>query len=576
MPAARWILPTPDSDTVAGLASALKLRPVTARVLVGRGFTDPDVARRLLRPSLDALYSPYLMAGMDAAVARLRRAIEQKEKILIYGDYDVDGTTSIVILKKAIELAGGAADFHVPHRLRDGYGMRTEVIERAAETGVKLIVSVDTGIRAGEVVLAARELGIDTIITDHHLPEAELPPAVAVLNPSRPDCRYPEKILCGAGVTFKLVQALLGSLGWPADRLERMLRSFLKLVAVATVADVVPLTGENRVIVKFGLDGLDRVNNLGLRALLEVSGLRKGHAPSAHQVAFQIAPRINAAGRMAHASDVIRLFLTTDLDEAKTLAEQLHALNQERQQTEAEIVARVLEQCELEPVTDSQCALVFAGANWHRGVVGIVASRLVERFCRPVFVLSEEDGELSGSGRSIPAFHLVEALESMPELFSRFGGHKQAAGLALPSERLDDFRTRLNAYAAARLTPSDFVPQLALDTTACFDELDDQAAEELLSLAPFGFGNPAPLLGIPGVQVGAGAAVLKERHLKVELRQNGRRLVMNGWNLGPRQPDLGAGASIDAVVSLEPDHYAERNGWGFWCGVLKDFRMSLK
>ena len=576
MSAARWIIPTPDPDTVAELASALKLRPVTARVLAGRGLTDPDVAWRLLNPSLEALHSPYLLAGMDVAVSRLHQAIKQKEKILIYGDYDVDGTTSIVILKKAIELAGGTAAFHVPHRLREGYGMRTEVIERAAQTGVKLIISVDTGIRAGPVVLAARELGIDTIITDHHLPEEELPPAVAVLNPSRRDCHYPEKILCGAGVTFKLVQALLGSLGWPPEKLERMLKSFLKLVAVATVADVVPLIGENRVIVKYGLQGLDRVNNPGLRALLEVSGLLKGHAPSARQVAFQIAPRINAAGRMAHAEDVIRLFLTSDPAEAKVLAEQLHSLNQERQQTEAEIVARVLEQCANEPVTDEQCALVFAGANWHRGVVGIVASRLVERFCRPVFVLGEEDGELSGSGRSIPAFHLVDALESMPELFSRFGGHKQAAGLTLAGKDLAEFRLRLNAYACARLTPADFVPQLALDTTARFDELDDQAAEELLSLAPFGFGNPAPLLGVYGAQVGVGATLLKERHLKVELRQNGRRLVMNGWNMGARQSELAAGASIDAVVALEQDHYAERNGWGFWCGVLKDFRVSLK
>jgi len=573
-PGARWILPTPDPATVAELASALKLRPVTARVLAGRGFTNPDTARTLLKPSLAALHSPYLLAGMEAAVCRLRRAIEQKEKILIYGDYDVDGTTSIVILKKAIELAGGAADFHVPHRLRDGYGMRTEVIERAAQTGVKLVISVDTGIRATEVALAARELGIDMIITDHHLPDKELPPAVAVLNPCRPDCKYPEKILCGAGVTFKLVQALLGSLGWPPDKLERMLKSFLKLVAVATVADVVPLTGENRVIVKYGLEGLDRVHNPGLRALLEVSGLLKGHAPSAHQVAFQIAPRINAAGRMAHAVDVIRLFLTQDPAEAKTLAEQLHALNQERQQTEAEIVSRVLEQCAQHPVTDAECALVFSGVGWHRGVVGIVASRLVERFCRPVFVLSEEDGELSGSGRSIAAFHLVEALESMPELFSRFGGHKQAAGLTLSGRHLEEFRDRLNTYAAARLTPADFVPQLALDTTACFDELDDQAAGELLSLAPFGFGNPAPLLGICGVQVGSGAALLKERHLKVELRQNGRRLMMNGWNMSARQPELTAGAAIDAVMALEHDHYAERNGWGFWCGVLKDFRTT--
>src|SRR5690349_5895296 len=301
MPAARWLMPDCEPQVIQELASSLRIRPLTARVLAARGFTDPDSARRFLSPSLEHLYDPLLMAGMREALERLRCAIERREKILIYGDYDVDGTTSIVILKKAIELAGGEASFHVPHRLRDGYGMRAEVIQRAAEEGVRLIISVDTGIRASAVVAAADELGIDVIVTDHHLPDAELPPAHAVLNPNRRDCQYPEKNLCGAGVTFKLVHAMLRMLDWPPARLERMLKSFLKLVAVATVADVVPLTGENRVIVKHGLAGLNRVTNPGLRALLEVSGMLDGRAPSARQVAFQIAPRINAAGRMAHA-----------------------------------------------------------------------------------------------------------------------------------------------------------------------------------------------------------------------------------------------------------------------------------
>ena len=572
MPRAEWLIANPDPQAIRELASSLGIQPLTARVLASRGITDADCARTFLSPSIEHLHDPGRLAGMAEAVERLRRAIERREKILIYGDYDVDGATSVVILKKAIELAGGAANFHVPHRLRDGYGMRADVIERAAASGVRLIVSVDTGIRASEVVHGAAERGIDVIVTDHHLPEAELPPALAVVNPNRRDCDYPNKNLCGAGVAFKLVQALLRTLEWPAEKLDRMLKSFLKLVAVATVADVVPLTGENRVIVKYGLQGLNQVRNPGLRALLEVSGLMGRRAPSAHQVAFQIAPRINAAGRMAHAEDVIHLFLTEDRDRARKLAEDLHSLNQERQQTEAEIVKRVLEECAETPVTDDQSALVFVGENWHRGVVGIVASRLVERFCRPVFVLSDEEGEAQGSGRSIAAFHLLEALEAMSDLFTRYGGHRGAAGLSLPSEHAAEFRSRLNAYAAARLTPADFRPQLSIDAIATLNELSERAVEELLRLAPFGFGNPAPLLAVLGAEVGAAPVVVKDRHVRVQLRQNGRSLFPKAWNFADRAEELAAGARIDIAVSLEEDAYAIARGQEAWSAVLRDVR----
>ena len=574
MPAAQWLMPNPDPRVVQDLASSLRIRPLTARVLTSRGLADPDTARRFLSPSLAHLHDPLLLAGMREAVERLRCAIDRREKILIYGDYDVDGATSVVILKKAIEMAGGDAEFHIPHRLRDGYGMRAEVIERAAETGVRLIVSVDTGIRAAQVVRAARERGIDIIVTDHHLPEEELPPALAVINPNRRDCLYPDKNLCGAGVTFKLVHALLGTLDWPPAKLERMLKSFLKLVAVATVADVVPLTGENRVIVKHGLAGLNRVTNIGLRALLEVSGLMDGRAPSAYQVAFQIAPRINAAGRMAHAEDVIRLFLTADPEQARELAAQLHALNQERQETEAEIVRRALEECAQFPVTDAHCALVFAGPNWHRGVVGIVASRLVDRFCRPVFVLSDEEGQAQGSGRSIAAFHLLEALEAMPDLFTRFGGHRQAAGVSLSSARVAEFRERLNAYARARLTPADFRPQLPIDAIVSLTELNDRAADELLDMAPFGFGNPAPMLGVLGARIIADPVTVKERHLRVQMRQDGRSLFLKAWNFAERAAEVAGSSFIDAAFSLEEDAYALSRGWPRWSPVLKDVRRA--
>jgi single-stranded-DNA-specific exonuclease len=573
VPTTNWQLPTPDPEAVNNLTSTLRIQPLTARVLAARGLTDPQSAQRFLSPQLDHLHSPALLTGMKEALDRLRAAIAAHEKILIYGDYDVDGTVSVVILKKAIELAGGQASFHVPHRLKDGYGMRADVIERAAAMGVRLIVSVDTGIRATEVVRGARELGIDVIVTDHHLPEAELPPALAVLNPNRRDCHYPDKNLCGAGVAFKLVHALLATLPWPEEKLARMLKSFLKLVAVATVADVVPLLGENRIIVKYGLQGLHRVHNPGLRALLEVSGMLDGRAPNARQVAFQIAPRINAAGRMDDAQNVIRMFLTEDLETARALAKQLHSLNQERQQTEADIVRLVLEECSQVPVTEDQAALVFSGPNWHRGVVGIVASRLVDRFCRPVFVLSEEDGEAQGSGRSITPFHLLEALESMPDLFSRFGGHRQAAGVSMPSEMVPEFRKRLEAYARQRLTPADFHPRLAIDAVVDLKELTTgPAVAEILNLAPFGFGNPPPVLAILDAQVAATPVVLKEKHLRVQLRQNGRNLLSKAWNLAERASELPAGAHMDAAFCIEEDPYSESRGWGGWAAVLKDVR----
>ena len=341
----KWTIPESDAGGTAGLARALGIAVPAARVLWARGYRSVEQAQRFLEPSIADLNDPALLKDMPAAVARLRRAIEQKERILLYGDYDVDGTSAVVILKKGLELLGAKVSFHVPHRLKDGYGMRSEVVEEAAAAGVSLIVSVDTGIRANEVVKHAAGLGIDVIVTDHHLPETELPPAVAVLNPNRPDCGYPEKNLCGAGVALKLMDALIRDFGWEQGRRERLIDSLLKLVAIATVADVVPLTGENRVIVKRGLAGLDRVRNPGLRALLDVSGFPEGESPSARQVAFQVAPRINAAGRMASAADVIEMFLTEDGEVARTLAAKLHELNSDRRDTEADIARAIFEQC---------------------------------------------------------------------------------------------------------------------------------------------------------------------------------------------------------------------------------------
>ncbi|HEY3837284.1 MAG TPA: single-stranded-DNA-specific exonuclease RecJ [Bryobacteraceae bacterium] len=568
-PRSRWLLPPTDPTLISALSAALGVPRAVAQILCARGFSTTDSARSFLAPSLGNLHDPFLLRDMDRAVERILRAIRDAEPMEIHGDYDVDGTTSTVILKRAIEMAGGTVGFQIPNRFRDGYGMHASKVEAAAASGVKLIISVDTGIRAAAVVERARELGVDVIVTDHHLPEGVLPPALAVLNPNRTDCSYPDKGLCGVGVAFKLVQALLQSLGWPEEKLRRVLASFLKIVAIGTVADVVPLTGENRVIVRFGLTGLRDVRNPGLRALLNVADFRDGQIPSATQIAFRIAPRINAAGRMEDARDVVELFLTGDETKARSLAEKLHLLNADRQQEEATIVEEVLAACEATPVTDGHAALVFCAPSWHRGVLGIVASRLVERFHRPVFVLSEEGGVAQGSGRSISAFHLLAAMDSMPELFIKYGGHHHAAGLTMDAARVAEFRDRFNECAARQLTSDDFCPTVEID--ACLDLIDlhEGTYRDVQRLAPFGNSNPEPLFAVLNAEVAGPPTVWKDKHLKLVLRQERRTLFFKGFGLAHRAEELRTGMRVDVAFNLADDPWS-----GGWSALLRDFREA--
>lgn len=575
--AARWILPQVCAHKVDKLQEELKLHRLAAAVLVRRGFTDAVAARDFLSPSLEALHDPFSMRDMERAAARLWSAIQNREPILICGDYDVDGTCSVVLLKKTIEILGGASEFHIPHRLKEGYGIHQDVINEASRNGIRLIISVDTGIRANAVVQRANAAGIDVIVTDHHLPDAELPAGFAVLNPNRPDCEYPNKYLCGAGVTLKLIQALLKRSGMTQSRQAALLASFLKIAALATVADIVPLTGENRVIVRNGLSGLRNVRNAGLRALLDVAGLASGEAPSAHQIAFRVAPRINAAGRMATARDVIDLFLTADEKQARELAGKLDALNRERQETEAAIIEQILEECE-QRADAGNAALVFAAPGWHLGVLGIVASRLVERFCRPCFVLSDaaesagfEAGCLTGSGRSIPAFHLLEALESMPDLFQKFGGHRQAAGLTLRPGALSEFQQRFADFAATRLKAADLCPEYSVDALAELTELNDTSTAGVLALGPFGFGNSNPIFCAQRVQVAGAPRLLGNgKHLTIPFLQNGRMITCKAWNFGDRVGLFLPGAFLDILFQIEDDAFARSRGEGSWCVSLKD------
>src|SRR2546428_1107095 len=518
----KWIAKSADPGSVQSLADTLRanpalrlndvLAPTLARLLVLRGIVDSESAERFLVPSLSHLHSPYAMTGMKASIARLETAIMGKEDILIYGDYDVDGTTAIVILKTAIELCGGGADFHVPHRLRDGYGMKDDVIERAAAAGVRLIISVDTGIRAFAAAETARRLGVDLIVTDHHLPGHDgVPAALAVLNPNQPGCEYPCKVLCGAGVAFKLAQALMDRRLTQSDQ-SRLLASFMKIVAIATIADAVPLTGENRVFAKLGLEGLRAPVNAGLKALLEVAQLAAARPLNSGEVAFRIAPRLNAAGRMDVARDVIDLFSVKDAARAREIANRLDQLNSERQEEERRIMDAIQLRIEQEPALREAFCAVIDGDGWHRGVIGITATRIVERYGRPTLVISRDGNEAHGSGRSIPAFHLLNALESCANIFSRYGGHAHAVGFALPASRLAELRTHLDQYAHARLTLADFEPILNLDAALPLEQVTPELFQAHRRLEPFGMGNPEPVFSACAVRVMAPPRLIKDKH----------------------------------------------------------------
>jgi single-stranded-DNA-specific exonuclease len=574
----RWQLRHCEPSDIERLTRELGLSPVLARLLAGRGISTAELAQQFLSPSLAQLHSPYLMAGLRAAVNRLRAAIERGETIFIYGDYDVDGTTAIVILKTALELCGGKVDYHVPHRIREGYGMRDEVIEQAAAQGVRLIISVDTGIRAFVAANAALRCGVDLIVTDHHLPQADgVPKALAVVNPNQSGCEYPCKSLCGAGVAFKVAQALLEATGR-----ERLIPSFLKIVAIATIADAVPLIGENRVFAKLGLDGLRNPRNPGLRALLSDCQLDGSRPLSAGDIGFRVAPRLNAAGRMDIAERVIALFTEKDEARAAEMAMRLSELNGDRQLEEQRILDEICRQIDSTSEWKEAYSIVVAGENWHRGVIGICATRVVERYRRPTLVFSCADGEAHGSGRSIPAFHLLDALESCPELFTRYGGHAHAVGCALPLERLPELRARLEAYARKHLVAGDFVPVLEYDGEMQLDDINHRFWETLVKLEPFGSGNPTPVFVTREARLVQPPRIVKERHLKLRViadstRKNGnqqRAQDVVGWRMADRasQEQLILGDKLDLAFTVGYNTHPDFGGIQL---TLADFDRSM-
>ena len=583
-PSAVWV-PKPGGDAadVLTITEHLVCPPAIAEILVRRGIDTPAEVDAFFAPRIEVLLDspaadPMQMLGMAPAVERVMAAVRASEPMLIYGDYDVDGTTATVLLKTTIERIGLELDpprpaqvsYHVPHRIREGYGMQKSVLGAAAATGVRLVISVDTGIRAVAEAAEARTLGLDLIVTDHHLPDdlAELPEALAVINPNQPGCPYPNKNLCGAAVAFKLAQALLGAAAaeaadpaaFRARTRNVLIPSFLKLVAIATIADSVPLVGENRTIAALGLAALANPVQPGLRSLMQLASIPLNRAPTAGEVGFRIGPRINAAGRMDVASDVVELFLTRDAARAQELAEKLDRLNQDRRDSEAlaldTIDGELLALLGADGAYPAEC-LILDHPEWHRGVLGILASRVVERTGRPALVVTHADGDAHGSGRSVPGFHLLDALTAVnaevaeTALFHRFGGHAHAVGFSLPSSRLPMLRERMKGYAATCLDPSLLIPQLDYDAEIALADITPEFAAWVERCAPFGIGNAEPVFLTRNLALASPVRPIQEKHVCLQLKA----LPQAGVPVDPRTiPALGWSRSLI--------------DWCAWCAAL--------
>ena len=549
-----WDQAPGNEAEATALADACDIDPVIARLLVLRGITAPDEATRFLSPALDQLHDPFSLTDLPVAVDRLLGAIARGERIAVHGDYDVDGVTSTVMLRRLLELLGADVVHFIPDRLRDGYGLEPAAIERLAGQDVNVIVSVDCGIRSAAAAIRARELGVDLIITDHHEPDAALPSALAVINPKRPDCPYPDKNLAGVGVALKLVQAL-------CQRTDhtRWLPGFIKLAALGTVADVVPLRGENRVIAKLGLEQLSQGRHTtGLRALLETAGVLGQTVTSSH-VAFRLAPRINAAGRMSTPDLATRLLLLTDdarHAEAMGLAEQLEAENLRRRQEEAEILTAARRKVDTDPDIGAHAMLVVWGEGWHRGVIGIVASKLVDAYHRPAIVIAVDGDTAYGSGRSISRFDLLGSLEACGDLFTKFGGHRHAAGLTMEAGRLKELRRRLTDYADTRLGPEDLAPRLRIDGHLPLTAITPAVIEGLRTMEPFGAGNPRPMFHTGAVELANGPRIMKAKHLSMSVRQDARVFRAVAWRLADRADFVTQHrGALDVAFNLTENHY---------------------
>lgn len=553
------------------LAARFGVSPFIGEVLFARGITDEEAMRRTLEPRFEDLHDPSSLLGMDAAVRRILSAVDAKERILIYGDYDVDGTTGTVVLRRALELIGAHTGYHIPHRFTEGYGVNQLALEKAKREGYTLVITVDCGIRGHEPLTWARENNLDCIVTDHHLPDATegAPPAVAVINPNQTGCSYPDKNLAGVAVAFKLAHSLLR-----ARNRESLIKGFLKMVAIGTVADIAPLIGENRSIVQLGLADLPKASNHGLRALMEVAGCfekdattngengAKKFSVNAMDIGFRLAPRINAAGRMDAARQIVELFEAANESVALDLAIGLDKLNRERQEVQKQIVGFAVNELEADLHAASHVA-VIAGENWHRGVIGLAASKIAEKYNRPAIVISMDGEHGHGSGRSIEDYHLLDGLTACGKLFEQFGGHRAAAGLKIRRDRINDLRAQLNTHAVAHFGAIVPAAKVNIDYRLPSEEITRDFIHQLNRLEPFGAGWRKPVFMTGGLRVAGEPRVMKDRHLKIFcVGQNGKRLEAVWWNAVEHLHAQGhSAATLAANQSIELAYTPELNSW---------------
>ena len=559
-------------ETDAGFAAALSassgISPAVARILASRGIDSAESAGRFVNPALAEFHDPFLLAGMERAVARLVDAIHRGETVCVYGDYDVDGITAVSLLISFFRELAIPCFYHIPLRLEDGYGLSADGLRTVAAQGAQVVVTVDCGVSASAEAEVASALGLDLIITDHHTPPETLPVAYAVINPLRKDSLFPCRFLAGVGVAFNLMIALRSRLreeGYFAERSEPDLRTYLDLVALGTIADIVPLLDENRTLVRYGLKVLETSRRPGIQALKAVAGVTGEVTCGA--VGFRLAPRLNAAGRLEDAALGVELLLSDDPAEASRIAAELDASNAERQNIEREILQDALKMISKPGAMQGRRSIVLASAEWHPGVIGIVASRIVDLFHRPTVLIALQDGSGRGSGRSIPGFHLYQALQSCSNLLLKFGGHRQAAGLAIDEATLQAFVERFDEVAAGELTEEDLTPELLLDGELTPGDISIGLVDEIASLQPFGMGNPEPIFLLQGANV-VETRTLKGEHLKMRISAGGKLQDAIAFGMAGRQiPDR-----IDLAVSLQINEW---NGRKTLQLRIKDMRPSL-
>ncbi len=531
-----WLVSRTNPEFLEHLAGRMSISPVIAQVLVNRGMKDNDAIQEFLYPSLDDLHDPFLMPDMDRAVERLKAAMEKDETVLIHGDYDAAGITSVALLVDTLKKYGLKTHYHIPNRIREGYGLSDKGIEKAGAVGAALIITADCGITSADEVAKARSMGIDVIVTDHHEPPEKLPDAAAVVDPHRADSLYPFKYLAGVGVVYKLIQALVQDTGRDDIHPEDL----LDLAALGTIADSVPLLGENRIIVSQGLQMInDSLCRTGVNALKESAGVNGGSR--AGSLSYSLIPRINAAGRLDDAGEVVELFLSHDKAKAKGIAGLLEEQNRKRQRIERDVLKQALDMIDPDRL---EGAIVLSSPDWHPGVIGIVASRLVDRFYRPVFLFSEKDSVAKGSARGIPPFHLYNAIAECEDLLIGFGGHRQAAGLSISTDNLPAFQERINTIVARSLSAEDMVPVLEIDAAVNFTELNFNLVKELSILEPFGNANRQPVFGARDTSI-VNWRIVGNNHLKMQLRQSGLNMETIGFSMGRQMKDMSSAPSLD-------------------------------